>query len=268
LALALPMAWYIGMTHPRPWVRWLGRAYLPVALLSIALTGSRGGMIVCMVALLIVPLAMTSLSPGKLVSAIAMLAISGALAVAYVPDTVVQRLATTGESVQDLSLGGRFKLWQAGIHAFIEKPVMGYGTSAYKVAINPEMGDLTQVAHNSYISVLVEEGLVGLFLFLAMLASVFFVINRLPRLEHRFALVLFITLCVAISPLTWEDQKPLWFILAALVGLAHAQLAIPREVVPRPLPRRGVPIGAASGASIGEGRMGPRGRGPVRDRLA
>jgi O-antigen ligase len=252
LALALPMAWYLGMTHPRASVRWICRLYLPIGLLGIGLTGSRGGMITAIVALLIVPLAMTNLSPSKLVMTIVMLAVSGGLAVAYVPDTVIERLATTGESVQDLSLGGRFRLWQAGLHAFTEKPVMGFGTSAYKFAIFPEMGDLTQLAHNSYISVLVEEGIVGLLLFLLMFLLVLGPILRLPRLERRFALVLLATLMVAMSPLTWEDQKPVWFILAALIGLASAPLrqaagAMRQAFAPRPAQRRVPAMGPAVG---------------------
>ena len=247
LALALPMAWYIGMTHPRNSVRWICRLFLPIGLFAIVLTGSRGGMITAMVALLIVPLAMTNLSAGKLVSTIVMLAVTGGLAVTYVPDTVVERLSTTGESVQDLSLGGRFRLWQAGFHAFIERPVMGYGTAAFKQAINPEMGAATQLAHNSYVSVLVEEGTVGLLLYLLMFLLVVGPILRLPRLERRFALVLLATLMVAISPLTWEDQKPVWFILAALIAFASAPLsqtsgAMPRRVAARPAQRR-APVG-------------------------
>jgi O-antigen ligase len=252
LALALPMAWYLGMTHPRSSVRWICRLYLPIGLFGIGLTGSRGGMITAMVALLIVPLAMTNLSPGKLVMTIVMLAISGGLAVAYVPDTVIERLATTGESVQDLSLGGRFRLWQAGMHAFTQKPIMGFGTSAYKFAIFPEMGDLTQLAHNSYISVLVEEGIVGLLLYLLMFLLVLGPILRLPRLERRFALVLLATLMVAMSPLTWEDQKPVWFILAALIGLANAPIgqaagAMRQAFTPRPAQRRVPAMGPAVG---------------------
>ena len=238
LALGLPMAWYLGMTHPKSSIRWICRLYLPVGLLGIALTGSRGGLITAMVALLIVPLAMTNLSPGKLVSTIAMLGISGALAVAFVPDTLIQRLSTTGESVQDLSLGGRFRLWQAGMHAFFQRPVMGFGTSAFKQAITPEMGSLTQLAHNSYISVLVEEGIIGLMLFLLMFLLVVGPILRLPRLERRFALVLLATTMVAMSPLTWEDQKPVWIILGLLIGMANIPVLQQSETVRRQFARR------------------------------
>ncbi len=44
LALALPMAWYLGMTYRQPLLRWVCRGYLPVAVVAIGLTGSRGGM--------------------------------------------------------------------------------------------------------------------------------------------------------------------------------------------------------------------------------
>jgi O-antigen ligase len=245
LALALPMAWYLGMTYHRPIVRWICRGYIPIALFALGLTGSRGGMIVTMIALLIVPLSVTHLSPGKLASAVVLLGLAGVLAVAYIPENIVQRLASTSSEVEGGSLGGRFKLWKAGMHAFAHKPVWGYGASGFKAAITPELGDLAQVAHNSFISVLVEEGMVGLLLYLLMLFAVFRAVLKLPRPERRFALVVFIALCVAMSPLTWEDRKVAWFVLAALLGLsrsyttAFAGVGRPeyaRRVVPGPRP--------------------------------
>jgi O-antigen ligase len=238
LSLGLAIAWYLGMTHHRLLVRWVCRAYLPISLLAITLTGSRGGMITAFVALLIVPLTIPNLSPGKLVTGIVMLILSGALAVTYVPENIVERLSTTGESVQSLSLGGRFRLWKAGMHVFADRPLMGYGAAAFKHAITPELGYMAQTAHNSYISVLVEEGLVGLLLFLAMIGCVFHDVLRLPRLERRFALVLLAALCVAMLPLTWEDEKVVWLIMAALVGLSHAQVDRAARPLRQPVYRR------------------------------
>jgi O-antigen ligase len=244
LALALSMAWYLGMMHHRPLVRWICRAYLPLGVIAIGLTGSRGGMIAALVGLLIVPLAMSNLSPGKLVTAIVLLGFSGGLAVHYVPETTVERLATTGESVQSMSLGGRLRLWKAGVHAMAERPIMGYGTSTFKNAVNPELGSGSQVAHNSFISVMVEEGLIGFLLYATMLVSVFFALLRLPRLERRFSLVLLLTLIVAMLPLTWEHQKDVWVILAALIGLAQAPVPIAR-MARQPVYRRATPVSRA-----------------------
>jgi O-antigen ligase len=223
LALALPMAWYLGMTASKPYVRWACRAYLPVALLALGLTGSRGGMLASIVGLLIVPLTMTRMSPGRLVTAIAILCLSGGLAVVYVPQKLVARFATTSSEVEGGRIGGRFKLWRAGSRAFALRPVVGYGVSGFKTAVSPFLGSQAQVAHNSFVSLLVEEGLVGFLLYLTMLIAVFRAILRLPPLEQRFGLVLMATLIVTMLPLTWEDRKVVWVILGALLGLSQVQ---------------------------------------------
>ena len=222
MALSLPMAWYLSITTPRPMVRWICRLYLPLGILTVILTGSRGGMVTAMVGLLVIPLTMTNLSPGRLAGTIALLAIAGGLAVAYVPENIVERLESTGTEVEDARLGGRFKLWVAGVHAFRYKPIMGFGPSGFIPAIKPELGPRAQVAHNSYLSVLVEEGLVGLILYMTMIVSVWTAVLRLPRLERRFALVQLSTLAVAMLPLTWEDVKAVWVILSVMMGFAAA----------------------------------------------
>ena len=222
MALGVPMAWYLSNTYRTPVVRWICRGYLPIGVLAIGLTGSRGGLLASIVALTIVPLSMTRLSPRRLAITIAMLFLSGGLAVAYVPEKIVERLATTSTEVEDLRLGGRFKLWKAGLRALPEHPLLGYGTAGYIRAITPQLGPASQVAHNSFISVLVEQGLIGLSLFLFMFGAAYRATRRLPLLERRFGLVLMATLVVAMLPLTWEHRKPLWFILAAVVGLSQA----------------------------------------------
>jgi len=180
-----------------------------------------------MVGLLIVPVTMTRLSPGKLALAILLLTASGALAVAYVPQTIVNRLATTGTEVEDLSLGGRLRIWKAGVKAFMERPIVGHGTSAFKNAVSPYLGYAPQVAHNSFLSVLVEEGLVGFLLYATMFIAVFLSLIKLPPLERRFTLVLLATIGAAMLPLSWDDRKTAWFVLAALVGLAQVRYTSP-----------------------------------------
>jgi O-antigen ligase len=78
------------------------------------------------------------------------------------------------------------------------------------------------VAHNSFISVAVETGIVGLLLYLGMFFAVFLALMRLPSFERRFTLVLLAALMVAMMPLSWDDQKSVWFVLALLLGLSQA----------------------------------------------
>jgi O-antigen ligase len=255
LALAIPIAWYLGMNYQQPLLRWICRAYFPIGLLAIALSGSRGGMVASVVALMIVPLSMTNLSPGRLAAGIAMLALSGFLAVTYVPETIVERLASTGQTVEDRSLGGRFRLWVVGTEAFLERPLLGYGTSAFKQVAARRLGVTSQVAHNSYLSVLVEEGLIGFLLFSWMLVSVFVVVLPLPPPERRFALVLLSTVLVVMLPLTWEDKKPIWIILASLVAFAQATRGEPARWTQQQRPiRANAPLRAPAAAGLGRNR--------------
>lgn len=238
LVLAIPMAWYLGMTYRQPILRWACRAYVPVCLVALGLTGSRGGMVATVVALLIIPLTMIRLTPGRLVTAMLVLGVGGGLAVAYTPETLMQRLASTRTEVEQGRLGGRFRLWRAGIFAFAERPLAGYGTGGFRGAVSQRLGSGTQVAHNSYISVLVEQGLIGFLLYLAMFVAVFRAVRRQPILERRYALVLMATLGVVMLPLTWEDKKQVWFVLAALVGLAQAHAAAGMDAIPDAAPVR------------------------------
>jgi O-antigen ligase len=259
LALALPMAWYLGLTHQQPILRWICRAYVPLGVLTVGLTGSRGGMLATTVALLAIPLSMVRVTPGRLMMSITMLAAAGALAIAYTPETVIERLASTGTEVEGASFGGRGKLWRAGLAVFPENPVFGFGTGGYKSAITPKLGPAAQVAHNSYLSVLVEQGIVGFTLYMLMFVAAFLSIMKLPTLERRLCLVILATLGLAMFPLTWEDRRPVWFVLAALIGLSQALIAQRRQAAWRPAPAVQVPV-------VPRGRLRPervRARGGV-----
>jgi O-antigen ligase len=267
-ALALPMAWYLGMTYRQPLLRWACRAYLPVGVLTVGLTGSRGGMLATTMALLAVPLSMTRLSPGRLATSITVLAAAGVLAVAYVPETLIERLATTRTEVEGGSFSGRGKLWRAGLAVFPENPVFGYGTGGFKSAITPRLGLASQVAHNSFLSVLVEQGIVGFLLYMMMFLAVFRSVLKLPTLERRFALVLLATLGVAMFPLTWEDNRAVWFILAALLGFSQAMAAARGLAQPQPPPRRVAPLASRPRAPRSVERLTVPGQAEAEDGTA
>ena len=83
------------------------------------------------------------------------------------PLSSFQRLGTTGTEVTQGDLNGRTEQWRQGIRAFMEHPVQGVGTDMYR-----SVNTLNKVAHNSYLSVLVEEGLIGFVMFASILAIV------------------------------------------------------------------------------------------------
>ncbi|MGH7498429.1 MAG: O-antigen ligase family protein, partial [Gemmatimonadales bacterium] len=232
LALAIPMAWYLGMTYRQPILRWACRAYILVGIVALGLTGSRGAMLASMVALLIVPLTMTKMTPGKMIAATFLLCAAGGVAVAFIPQTSFQRLGSTKSEVEEGTLNGRIQIWKAGVHAFTQKPVLGYGTGGFDWAIIPWLGH-ERPPHNAYLGVLVEQGIIGFFLWIMMFISVLFPVMKLPPLERRFALVLMATMAVAMLPLGWDDRKPVWFIVGILAALSESMTQ--RRAAPPPV---------------------------------
>jgi O-antigen ligase len=237
LALALPMAWYLGMTYRQPILRWLCRAYLPLAVVAIGLTASRGALLATIVALLIVPATMSRLSPGKIAGGILLLFAMGAVAVTYIPATSWKRWGTTRSQVESGTMNTRLITWKAGLRAFTWRPLLGYGTSGFNWAVHSQ-------PHNSYLAVLVEQGIVGFLFYSLMFVAVFIKVLRLPPLERRFALVLMATLGIAMLPLGWDDRKPVWIILALLSAMTAAlgRNALAPQAVPRPISRGPLPI--------------------------
>jgi O-antigen ligase len=221
LALAVPMAWYLSLTYRRPILQWLCRGYLPVAVFAIGLTASRGALVVVTVALLIVPLTLTRLTPAKMLGGMVLLLVCGALAAVYVPQQSLDRFSTISSEVEGGHLGGRGQVWMGGMRAFARRPLLGYGAANFKGAVEPYVGRRV-VAHNAYLSVLVEQGIIGFVPWFLMFVAVFRQVRRLPPMERRFGLVLLGALGVALLPLSWEDKKPVWFILGVLAAFSEA----------------------------------------------
>jgi O-antigen ligase len=237
LALGIPMAWYLAVTYRQPLLRWLCRGYVPMGVLAIGLTASRGAMIAMIVALLIIPAAMTRLSPVKMVGTILVLAVVGTVAVSYIPETTWKRWSTTKSEVETGTMNSRLNTWRVAVRVFTFKPILGYGTSGFNWAVKGQ-------SHNSYLAILIEQGVVGFILYFGMFVAVLANVLRLPPLERRFALILVATLAIAMLPLGWDDRKPVWIILAVLSAMTAAlnSPTLSPQALPRPVPRRPVPI--------------------------
>ena len=234
LALAIPMAWYLQLTYRRSILQWICRGYLPLGIFAIGLTASRGALVVATVALLIVPLTLTKLSPGRMVGAIALLFICGTVAAVYVPQTSLERYSTISSEIEEGRFGGRGAIWLAGLRAFAEHPLVGHGSATFKSSVAPYLGRAI-VAHNTYLQVLVEQGILGFVPWFLMFVAVFRQVRRLPHLERRFGLILLATLMVALLPLSWDERKAVWFVLAILAAFAETLRPV-RVVAAAPAP--------------------------------
>ncbi len=144
---------------------------LPVLFLGLALTLSRTGLIALSMALLVVWY--------RILRDQGFLLLAGSMAllcfiVFILPDTFWIRVGTIVPAVerQEDTFGIRMQLWKVGMRMVEDRPITGVGPANYIPAFDRyARGPIRKrrlVAHNSYVSVAAEEGLVGLALFLVL----------------------------------------------------------------------------------------------------
>ncbi len=232
LALGLPMAWYVSLSQPHRRSAWLWRLYLPLGITGILLTASRGSVLSGLVGLSIIP---WTLGPLRLRTKLALSALAaGSLVLAshVVPDAALARIGSTRADIEAGFFGGRGAIWLAGLDVAREHPVIGVGAGAFEKAVGPT---IQSVAHNVFLSILVEDGLVGLCLIVAMILATLVPLRHLPPVQRRFAIVLLLALVVGTMALSWDDRKQFWFVLGVLAAQIAPQRARDHRFTMSPL---------------------------------
>jgi O-antigen ligase len=219
LAIGIPMAWYLYLNRTRL-SRHLGAIYIPLAVLAILLTASRGAFLSMIMALAIVPLTVRWRSVR---SAVLCTVLVGAIGVAasIVPQSSWDRLSTIEAQIAGGTMSKRTLIWRAGLEVFRNSPFLGIGVGAYDEAIRPLFGS-SIIAHNVYLAVLTEQGIIGFVVFIALLGSCGVVIYRLPQQERKVWAVIGLTWALGAMSLSWEYRKTTWF----LVGMLAAQSVV------------------------------------------
>ncbi len=173
LAISAPLALGLAL-RGRGLERTLGFASFGLFSLAIVRTGSRGGTLALLIALLTFVL----LQRGALRGRLAMLALP-LLAVAWVaaPDSYRERMASLARGEKDYNAteyGGRQQIWKRGIKYVVADPVFGSGIGNYEAreGENMKAEGVTghwSTAHNTYLQAAVDLGLPGFSLLIGML---------------------------------------------------------------------------------------------------
>jgi O-antigen ligase len=232
------------MTTRRLAVRLAAAAAGGYCIVGVFLTGSRGGLAGLGVALLA---GLVFAGRGRRIRVLPVAAVAVALAVLYVvaiaPPIVRERIARPGDGT------GRADIWRVGVEMVKANPVLGVGAGNFRVR-SPQyvleaglirrsdlIVDKPLVAHNIYLAVLSQLGIVGLLLFLGIIGSSLAAAARAANAFARqrdeemelLARAVFVALCgilVAGFFGSWSFSKPLWILLATCsVLLRLASLA-------------------------------------------
>lgn len=113
----------------------------------------------------------------------------------WLPETVLNRIEGTqvenseGEEQLDESSESRFVIWEAAYDNLILDNPFGIGLNEFKIRIDPYMPEWIHArdAHNSFVLITTEAGILGLIAFLLLLFRMYYVggmIKKNTELEH------------------------------------------------------------------------------------
>jgi O-antigen ligase len=225
MALSIPMSYYLLLQN-RGRMVWVYRLQLILAGTTILLTASRGATLATVVALTIIPLTQARLGGRQRVALLltVILLIGGVLY--FVPETSWERLATVPTEFEQGTFTGRTIIWKAGWEIFRAHPFVGIGANAFRIMVSRELSDPIRMgeadpappAHNTFLSVLVEQGVLGFAVFCGMLGALAVSLRGMPPFPQRLWIVSLAVWIVGVSSLTWEMRKPTWFFFGLLMA--------------------------------------------------
>ncbi|OHV39874.1 MULTISPECIES: O-antigen ligase family protein [Pseudofrankia] len=237
-----------GRPH-RVWPDWVYRVLLVIVGYGLLATQTRGALSGAVVAiLLVIVLGARGARRADLLLTIGILATIGVITSS---DTILGYL-TRGESTEQLAtLNDRTNLWTLAYQAFEQKPLTGWGFTASRGIFYSQIG--LGGGHNAFINIMVDGGLVGVVLWLAMLGGLAVALRHLWRrvapteradLTMLTALVVFLL----IDGLTAEHMAApanvaniLLFVLVGWTGtllrVSARRRALPPPPPPRPRPQ-------------------------------
>jgi O-Antigen ligase len=228
LDIGFPLAALLESSESRWPGRFLALGYLPLGLVAVLLTASRGGFVAAIVAMAgCAAILMRTHIRAVLISSLALPAVAFGLWF-VIPHEIFDRLATIPQQLAGGDLNQRVNIWWAGWHAFTRAPILGTGAGTFVAAARLAPGD---TAHNTLLSVGVAGGLCAVTLAVIILALV---CRSALKTDGHLRLALLVALAVWVITsltLTVEESRVTW-LLFAIVALAgrcaeenHAELA-------------------------------------------
>lgn len=221
LAIAIPLAAYLATQYQNKWLKMLNLLVIPIIIFAIFLTGTRTGSIAALIGVAYWLFTQRH-APVKIkITMLSVFILSIVAIFSFAPQASVDRIFSTGKSIKTGTLNSRTLLWDASIAQWKNSPVVGIGLGGIRQELSKKHLNYDG-AHNTYIHLLTESGIIGLTLYLLIILSILYYILLTPLSEKAFLLSLLLVILVSQLTLHTHIQKETWFVLTMLA--IHAYL--------------------------------------------
>lgn len=232
LSLSVPLAWWTAKQMRLAAARWALMSYPLACLAALVLTGSRAALISYAFSLLYVLYDVwftRNFRPAAKVALLATLCLGAWTAGQLAPDSVA-RLSTIGTEITSGDLNDRREIWDSAWTLAGESPIFGLGVGRFADDLKPYYGQAI-VAHNTLITVAVEEGLIGTLIYGAFLGSLGLGLLGMRGPMKPMWIACLACLAVGTFTLTWNHRKLTW-VLPTLALCSARLLRTPGEADP------------------------------------
>jgi O-antigen ligase len=214
LDLGFPLAaLLLNCEHGRSW-RFMALGFLPLGIVAVLVTASRGGFLAAIVALAGCAVLLARGRVRRVAASVFILPPFLCALRLIIPGGTLDRLATIPEQIRSGDLNQRLNIWRAGWRAFASAPAFGSGAGTFVSAAHLAPID---TAHNTMLSIAVGGGLLALFLasFLVVLG-----LREAIRTQGALRVALVTALLVwAVTSLTAtvEENRMTWLCFGMIV---------------------------------------------------
>jgi probable O-glycosylation ligase (exosortase A-associated) len=187
LSMAVPMLFHLGWTERKPEIRKAFWFALPLTVITIGLTHSRGGFLSVAAAIGVLVWRSRNRFQGIAVGFLVALA-----ALVFAPASYKERIASIAEYKTEGSASSRLRAWGIATRMAVDNPALGVGMYNFRNHFanrkyNPiyQPGDHVIVAHSSYFQIWAECGTPALLLYFGLIFGSLMTCWRVRALARR-----------------------------------------------------------------------------------
>lgn len=181
LGILLPMSLGLFLKSKRP----LYLFFFAVLFIGDILTFSRGGYIGLLAGALAMFFSLWK-KFGLKYKAVLLIATGIIIGVLFIPGPISSRFFSSFD-LSEGSNSGRLEMWQKAGKIILDKPLLGVGIGNYPLEIKPSADYRDPIyAHNTYLDIAVETGIINAISWMALLAGSIFIFIKKAKKEHFF----------------------------------------------------------------------------------